>query len=110
MSTRTIPAVERAGSDASTRISRRAEALAVRLEQGADALAELAGTLTEAEWPRSPVSSCSRITPCGTAITISRRSARRWGCSGSRGGGAPCSYRCAMAACPTVNTSAAWLE
>src|SRR5512143_1213014 len=43
MSTKTIPAVHRPGRHGATTISRRAEALAVRLEQGASAL-------TEAEW------------------------------------------------------------
>ena len=50
MSTKTIPAVQRPGSRGAATISRRAEALAVRLEQGAGALASLASTLTEAEW------------------------------------------------------------
>ena len=50
MSTKTIPAVQRPGDHGAAPISRRAEALAVRLEQGASALASLASTLTEAEW------------------------------------------------------------
>src|SRR5512143_1317938 len=50
MSTKTIPAVHRPGRHGAATISRRAEALAVRLEQGASALASLASTLTEAEW------------------------------------------------------------
>jgi hypothetical protein len=43
------PAVKAATSTA-VAASRRAEALAVRLEQGARALADLAGTLTDAQW------------------------------------------------------------
>lgn len=50
MSTKTIPAVQRPGVHGAAPISRRAEALAIRLEQGASALASLASTLTEAEW------------------------------------------------------------
>ena len=50
MSAKTIPAVHRPGSHGAATISRRAEALAVRLEQGASALASLASTLSEAEW------------------------------------------------------------
>src|SRR5262249_32941781 len=37
-------------SSTAVAVSRRAEALAVRLEQGARALADLASTLTEAQW------------------------------------------------------------
>lgn len=50
MSTKTVPAARRPGDHSAATSSRRAEALAVRLEQGASALASLASILTDAEW------------------------------------------------------------
>ncbi|HMA43517.1 MAG TPA: DinB family protein [Gemmatimonadales bacterium] len=50
MTAKSIPDVDRPGKHAAATLSPRAEALAVRLEQGASALASLASTLTEAEW------------------------------------------------------------
>jgi hypothetical protein len=55
-------------------LSRRAEALADRIEAGAAGLAAFVEGLSEAEW-RTPV---SRTTHYGTAGTIWRASARPW--------------------------------